>query len=1246
MNQISNVCALKSFMQVALSNLILLIGLTSVSAQTALREPGEVATAFFKSISGPNWSQHRGYSLGPPVSDFGTRSEWQNWSATRRIDWASLVSSMSQTDGDWCWVRLTARISDEYKENATLMMFEVTLKRVGLTWKVARFEEAGRAISRRLLNAKDKEDFQRILLEESDFFKSCENQAALNQLAQFNSDRPFMKGHNLIEFSKSDPVTGSAILLHLGSSERLIGELPTAAAYLEKGLTLTGNSRVFVNTSVLYGELATLELVREDYVKAKTFLRKAVETFHSSASPGPLIRIHQNIAKTIRDSGDIYSALDVFASAIQFAHDYKAESMIALLTKSLGDCYYELGEYKQAESEYQRSLASFERQSKAFPRARPNTVADWEIYLAVAKTHEITGNLADAVDLYGKACKRAQSQRNPKGTVDSCIELAELHLTANRPVAALRVYKDTIQRLLYLGEKESAVDILIAATGPMSEKSVYARRGLALLDSYKSLIETADKLSSSSRSSIELGRLSLAMAADDDELRKRILNYFSAQPAMQDMSAYAHFTAYLNSWGKGNLLRAQSEIAGARTAASNLTDVEDRTDFLRLLAYFQMLYISIEYDKQPDRALALLDDFRQREGNDRLISGLSYQFAALVRFQNINSEQDWQTELLIAPIRENCQTALNPLRETTEAADREYFSLCGELLAKVAFASGRPEEALEHLDWLGIDSMTNRAFPELRGRILYNSSRFREARLESVRTIEELENVSSPGGSIRYGNGLTDRLQRSVGLRPLYQFAVRAHLRDGSPEGALAFADRGKGQILREFQRAREIQPDPTSESRRAVALPGWFKAARIRSSTIEDKHDRIRKKVNPRPDLNTSGLKSTIEKILNGDPNVALLEYFLDENDVYLFVVTSDGTGMGSEAMTNKSIGVSVFNLGDRVPVQEEIDQFHESIRNRRVGYSDVGRRLYDRLLGPAAEIIKGKRTLIIIPDGELWRVPFQALQPSQNRFVIEDFVVNYAPSLSVLEKMASVQRKPKARTGQGKVLGVGYSSYGNEGNLVRLNDPLSGDSDKELDPLANSLNEIRRLKSIYGTANMDTAVVPRLDKAGFSRIASKYDILHLATHGILNGSKTLESGLVFGPDLSQEAGAKKLSLLTTKEIMTLNLKADLVVLSACDSANVDTSEAEGLIGLSWGFLAAGVPTVVGSQWSVEDASTSLLMEQLHSNLREKYSSKKRVKNVVGSSLRDGILSMMKLRKEYRHPYYWAPFIVIGSAD
>jgi CHAT domain-containing protein len=141
------------------------------------------------------------------------------------------------------------------------------------------------------------------------------------------------------------------------------------------------------------------------------------------------------------------------------------------------------------------------------------------------------------------------------------------------------------------------------------------------------------------------------------------------------------------------------------------------------------------------------------------------------------------------------------------------------------------------------------------------------------------------------------------------------------------------------------------------------------------------------------------------------------------------------------------------------------------------------------------------------------------------------------------------------------------------------------------------------------------------------------------LDDSNPMYSRLVLASASGQEDG-----FLEAREIINLKLNAELVVLSACQTARGRIAAGEGLIGIAWAFFVAGTPTTVASQWKVDSASTTLLMTNFHQLLTSQ-ESKSGARATKAQALRGAALRLLS-NALYRHPFYWAGFVMIGDGD
>jgi CHAT domain-containing protein len=338
-------------------------------------------------------------------------------------------------------------------------------------------------------------------------------------------------------------------------------------------------------------------------------------------------------------------------------------------------------------------------------------------------------------------------------------------------------------------------------------------------------------------------------------------------------------------------------------------------------------------------------------------------------------------------------------------------------------------------------------------------------------------------------------------------------------------------------------------------------------------------------------------------------------------FAVTDDETYLFSLSRTGP-VRLHTLPLG-RAALEQKTRRFREALAARDLGVRAEARRLCTALLGSVRAELPSYDRLLLVPDGPLWELPFQALECRPGRYLLEDRAITTAPSFTALREMS--RREARASAAQG---------------LLAFGDPFLDDGRKRqvaslyrganLGPLPEAAAEVRALGRLYGPGS----VVYVGEDAREQRVkaeAGRHRLLHFAAHGLLNDASPLYSQLVLARPAPGEAED---GLLEAWEIMELELNADVAVLSACESGRGRLGRGEGLIGLSWAFSVAGCPTTVVSQWKVDSRSTSKLMLEFHGRLAEGRS--------AADALRTAALRV-KADRRYAHPFYWAGFIVVG---
>lgn len=349
-------------------------------------------------------------------------------------------------------------------------------------------------------------------------------------------------------------------------------------------------------------------------------------------------------------------------------------------------------------------------------------------------------------------------------------------------------------------------------------------------------------------------------------------------------------------------------------------------------------------------------------------------------------------------------------------------------------------------------------------------------------------------------------------------------------------------------------------------------------------------------------------------DDRTALLHYFVGKEASFLFVVTRKG--------------LELHRLPGASPLADEISRLRTLIQVRGPRslprFQETAANLYSVLLAPAASALTGKSRLLIAPDGPLYLLPFEALltgnRGSSYRdlpYLLRRFEISYIPSASVL---ADLQKSRSPGNAEKSFLAFADPSYGGSSTTEERGPTGSGGS---LAELPESGAEVRRIAALYPGKSMlylgPAATRKNVQESVYLRTTPR---VHFALHGTVDADHPELSGL----ELSD-------GRLQVFDIFNLKMNADLLTLSACQTALGKEVHGEGMIGLTRAFLYAGARSIVVSLWPVVDRSTSDFMYDTYRSLGTGKT----------AALRQAKLAMIS-SKDYSAPYYWAPFILSGD--
>jgi len=376
------------------------------------------------------------------------------------------------------------------------------------------------------------------------------------------------------------------------------------------------------------------------------------------------------------------------------------------------------------------------------------------------------------------------------------------------------------------------------------------------------------------------------------------------------------------------------------------------------------------------------------------------------------------------------------------------------------------------------------------------------------------------------------------------------------------------------------------------------------------------------------SGISEVQTRLL--DKRKALLEYFVGDKRSYLFFITNNR--------------VRLATLPSRYILENSLRAYLKALSfpcsGPFVGVLAAERIARELNLSLAEEAGGEIDTLIIIPDGILYYLPFETLgidSDGGKGFLIEKYKVSYFPSASALlflKQIKAIRYPPKTLLAFGaplynekKVKRITYDKTpANLWREIYINDGFS------FAQLPFSKNEVLGISRKFLPGEADVFLDTEASEARAKRLPlGEYQIIHFACHGFLDERSPLRSALVLSIDEDKEEDG----FLQVREINNFRINADLVVLSACQTGNGPLEKGEGLLGLNRTFFQAGAHAVLSSLWPVNDETTAAFMDDFYSFLVQGEDK--------DSALRQAKIKM--LRSSHTHPFYWAGFILYGDS-
>ena len=902
-------------------------------------------------------------------------------------------------------------------------------------------------------------------------------------------------------------------------------------------------------------------------------------------------------AKTLRLIGELHNFLGNNQQALQFAQqalslsswlkDQHGEAQASYL---LGEVWYSLVNFDQALVHHKRALEIWERLR--------DTKGVVQAQIGVGYDYSIQGEIDQALAAFNRALDLARTTNDRSEEANAAEALAMQYLLAGEPQKAIALYDRALQFYRQTGNRFYEARTLNGLAYLYYQVGERERALLLYQQTLPTLVSLGHR-EGECAVRLHLGNIHYDTGNTQQALEQyRLVLSISKQLSNTLMQSYA-----LGYIGKafdslGDLDQALSNFTAALEL--NRLSGDRREEAYTLSDMGEVLW------KQGDQVKAI-EHYTEALALSRKVNDL--RAASLALYRIARAERD----------RGNLDAARARIEEALQVSDKFRANVAAQEMRTTYFATVH-----EHYEFY-VDLL-------MRLHVQRPSERFDVAAFEAnerghARSL--LETLKEYGTDIRQGVDET-LLERELDLQ--------RRLRAKSERRIQLAVAKAPAEEL------DKVEKELSDLSAELQQVQGQIKATSPRYSAL----------VQPAP----LSLNEIQRQVL--DPDTALLAYALGEDRSYVWLVTADS--MKSFELPARA---QIENSARRV--YTHLTSRNQSLKNERPAqrraritkddaqYVDASRELSTMLLSAVAKDLRQKR-LVIVADGALQYVPFAALPApsSTDKPLMAEYEIVSLPSASVLalmrEDLRTRPRAPKSvaviadpvfdiddqrlaavRNRRGDVARNKPNAIDRSGRALRdfdgLNEriarlPFSG---REAEAIMALVPPGEGMLAVGFNASRATAVSPEL---------SQYRYVHFATHGLLNSKHPELSGVFLSR--FNEFGKSQDGFLQLHDVYNLKLSADLVVLSACQTALGKDVRGEGLVGLTRGFMYAGAPRVVASLWQVDDAATADFM-------REFYAAMLTEGKRPAEALRAAQLRLSK-QTQWSSPYYWAAFTLQGE--
>jgi len=948
------------------------------------------------------------------------------------------------------------------------------------------------------------------------------------------------------------------------------------------------------------GELLQSERNKESFLKAIEKYKEAVGVFESSGNLKRKGQALTNLGLAYYSLGDTQKSLDTFKKVLEIAKSTGDRNTEAKILNNVGSIYNRMGDTANAIAHFSRSLKI----------VRELNIVQGEAAILgnLASIYKVTGEFEKALDYANKSLALHRKTPNKAAQANTLNSIGTIYDDMGEPQKALRFFNESLKLFQegdHIRKQAAALNNIGAAYGKLGDK----RRALDIYLKVLTLVQESGNKVGEAQTLNNIGSVYTYLGDF-----KKSLEYLGQSLTLIRQTK--------------DRLGESFTLTSIGLAHNKLGDSEKALDFLQ-----QALVITQEINARHQEAIIhnyLGKLFAATNDKDKSLNSFEKSLAIAESIGDTFQQSKALFELAeLDQENENFEEAENKINTAVKFVE-DYRAKIGSQELKTSYLSISQniyKFYINLLMQLHIQSPTKG----------FDIKAFNVS--EQARARSMVENLAESRIKIREGvNPELLRREREIQRKLNKKESER-----------IKFANRKGGEtplkaITEEIKVLLNEYKDAKTQIR--ISSPRYAELTEPKSLSLKD-----------------------IQKSL--DSESVLLEYSLGEKRSYVWAVKADSITSyqlpkKAEIEKNASKTHKLLTSRNELIVGETPNQRENRIKEADKALAIAFQELSRQIIHPIAKQLD-KNRIVVVSEGALQYVPFGVLSNSEpgkkenhQPLIVKHEIVSL-PSASILEALRNRSKTKKPMPDSVAVIADPVFSESdprvaesiarlenkpktqNVKLSIKSDDSLLGELKRSADDL--SINEFRRLRFSRREANDIAAFASeekQLKAVDFAadrdlflkQDLSKYQILHFATHGLLNNRNPELSGIVLS--LVDENGKSKDGFLRLHDIYNMKIGADLVVLSACQTALGKDVKGEGLIGLTRGFMYAGAESVVASLWQVEDRATAELMKKFYRAM-----------------LKDGLkpaaalrLAQVEMIKEDRwsNPYYWAAFTLQGE--